>query len=166
MCKPAAPPATPPHLLLLIAPPREEGLAGLWKGLGPNIARNAIINAAELASYDQIKQSLLASGLFQDNVVTHLAAGLGAGFFAVCVGSPVDVVKSRIMGEGRGGGEMCQQQLIDGGAGRMGGVSGFADRTTQHMGRPAWVLQAAVGTACTPCYAWCDAAPHGCALCR
>ena len=34
---------------------REEGLVGLWKGLGPNIARNAIINAAELASYDQIK---------------------------------------------------------------------------------------------------------------
>ena len=24
--------------------------------------------------------------------------GLGAGFFAVCIGSPVDVVKSRIMG--------------------------------------------------------------------
>jgi hypothetical protein len=31
--------------------------------------------------------------------VTHLVAGLGAGFFAVCVGSPVDVVKSRVMGE-------------------------------------------------------------------
>jgi solute carrier family 25 uncoupling protein 8/9 len=28
-----------------------------------------------------------------------LVAGLGAGFFAVCVGSPVDVVKSRVMGE-------------------------------------------------------------------
>lgn len=41
---------------------REEGMAGLWKGLGPNIARNAIINAAELASYDQIKVSLLATG--------------------------------------------------------------------------------------------------------
>lgn len=78
---------------------REEGLTGLWKGLGPNVARNAIINAAELASYDQIKQSLLASGYFTDNVVTHLVAGLGAGFFAVCVGSPVDVVKSRVMGE-------------------------------------------------------------------
>lgn len=136
---------------------------GLWKGLGPNIARNAIINAAELASYDQIKQSMLASGMFtvrcmcvlfehvcslyggvtarlsppcrglnhtyhcpphaacarpplftqhtrntqqhtqhtQDNIVTHLVAGLGAGFFAVCVGSPVDVVKSRVMGEPR-----------------------------------------------------------------
>jgi hypothetical protein len=28
----------------------------------------------------------------------HLASGLGAGFFAVCIGSPVDVVKSRLMG--------------------------------------------------------------------
>eukprot|EP00195_Chlamydomonas_chlamydogama_P013027 CAMPEP_0202900304 /NCGR_PEP_ID=MMETSP1392-20130828/10982_1 /ASSEMBLY_ACC=CAM_ASM_000868 /TAXON_ID=225041 /ORGANISM="Chlamydomonas chlamydogama, Strain SAG 11-48b" /LENGTH=277 /DNA_ID=CAMNT_0049586673 /DNA_START=151 /DNA_END=984 /DNA_ORIENTATION=+ len=78
---------------------KEEGVLGLWKGLGPNIARNAIINAAELASYDQIKQSLLATGVFKDNIVTHLVAGLGAGFFAVCIGSPVDVVKSRVMGD-------------------------------------------------------------------
>ena len=83
--------------LILIS--REEGIRGLWKGLGPNVARNAIINAAELASYDQVKQSLLASGFFKDNVVTHILSGLGAGFFAVCLGSPVDVVKSRVMGE-------------------------------------------------------------------
>jgi solute carrier family 25 uncoupling protein 8/9 len=30
----------------------KEGLVGLWTGVGPNIARNAIINASELASYD------------------------------------------------------------------------------------------------------------------
>ena len=76
----------------------EGGITGLWKGLGPNIGRNAIINAAELATYDQIKSSLLASGYFSDNIVTHITAGLGAGFFAVCIGSPVDVVKSRVMG--------------------------------------------------------------------
>ena len=29
----------------------------------------------------------------------HPMQGLGAGFVAVCVGSPVDVVKSRIMGD-------------------------------------------------------------------
>lgn len=34
----------------------QEGLKALWTGLGPNVARNAIINAAELASYDQVKQ--------------------------------------------------------------------------------------------------------------
>ncbi len=69
----------------------------------------------------QVKQSLLSSGYFQDNTLTHLlsvrparscaphtaatsrsprcAQGLGAGLVAVCVGSPVDVVKSRIMGD-------------------------------------------------------------------
>ena len=31
---------------------------------------------------------------FTDNVYTHLLAGLGAGIFAVCIGSPVDVVCS------------------------------------------------------------------------
>ncbi|PIA60524.1 hypothetical protein AQUCO_00300192v1 [Aquilegia coerulea] len=78
---------------------RQEGLGALWTGIGPNIARNAIINAAELASYDQIKQTILKVPGFSDNVVTHLLAGLGAGFFAVCIGSPVDVVKSRMMGD-------------------------------------------------------------------
>lgn len=38
-------------------------------------------------------QSILKLPGFTDNVVTHLLAGLGAGFFAVCIGSPVDVVK-------------------------------------------------------------------------
>ncbi|KAL9239026.1 hypothetical protein vseg_013384 [Gypsophila vaccaria] len=78
---------------------KQEGLAALWTGLGPNIARNAIINAAELASYDQVKQSILKIPGFTDNVVTHLLSGLGAGFVAVCIGSPIDVVKSRMMGD-------------------------------------------------------------------
>ncbi len=52
-------------MLLCCPSPRQEGIAGLWKGLGPNVARNAIINAAELASYDQVKESLLATGVFK-----------------------------------------------------------------------------------------------------
>ncbi|KAK4759419.1 hypothetical protein SAY87_022550 [Trapa incisa] len=78
---------------------RQEGVAALWTDLGPNVARNAIINASELASYDQVKQTILKLPGFIDNVVTHLLADLGAGFFAVCIGSPVDVVKSRMMGD-------------------------------------------------------------------
>ncbi|XP_074380709.1 mitochondrial uncoupling protein 1-like isoform X2 [Apium graveolens] len=34
-----------------------EGVRALSTGLGPNVARNAIINAAELASYDQVKEA-------------------------------------------------------------------------------------------------------------
>lgn len=78
---------------------RQEGLGAFWTGLGPNVARNAIINAAELASYDQVKQTILKIPGFMDNVFTHLLAGLGAGLFAVFIGSPVDVVKSRMMGD-------------------------------------------------------------------
>ena len=36
--------------------------------------------------------------MFQDNVYCHVTSGLGAGLFAVLCGSPVDVVKSRMMG--------------------------------------------------------------------
>ncbi|GJX12776.1 mitochondrial uncoupling protein 1 [Tanacetum coccineum] len=68
-----------------------EGVRALWTRLGPNVARNAIINAAELA--------ILKIPGFTDNVLTHLLSGLGAGFVAVCVGSLVDVVKSRMMGD-------------------------------------------------------------------
>jgi hypothetical protein len=41
---------------------RQEGMAGLWTGVGPNIGRNAIINAAELASYDQARVRAPAAG--------------------------------------------------------------------------------------------------------
>lgn len=78
---------------------KQEGLTALWTGLGPNIARNATINAAELASYDQVKEAILRIPGFTNNALTHLFAGLGAGFFAVCIGSPLDVVKSRMMGD-------------------------------------------------------------------
>jgi len=37
-------------------------------------------------------QTILKIPGFIDNVYTHLLAGLGAGLFAVFIGSPVDVV--------------------------------------------------------------------------
>lgn len=37
-------------------------------------------------------QTILKIPGFTDNIFTHLLAGLGAGLFAVCIGSPIDVV--------------------------------------------------------------------------
>ncbi len=34
---------------------RQEGLKALWTGTTPNIARNSVVNAAELATYDQVQ---------------------------------------------------------------------------------------------------------------
>jgi len=36
-----------------------EGIGGLWNGWGANVARNSVINASKLASYDQFKQICL-----------------------------------------------------------------------------------------------------------
>ncbi|PWA63520.1 mitochondrial uncoupling protein 1 [Artemisia annua] len=65
----------------------QDGVRALWTGLGPNVAHNAMMNADNTVP------------AFTNNVLTHLLSGLGARFFVVCVGSPVDVVKSRMMGD-------------------------------------------------------------------
>lgn len=81
---------------------RSEGLPGLWKGLGPNVARNATVNAAELVCYDTIKDLLIRRLHFQDNLICHFYSAFGAGFFATVVASPIDVVKTRIMNSSAG----------------------------------------------------------------
>jgi solute carrier family 25 uncoupling protein 8/9 len=75
---------------------RTEGVLGLWTGLGPAIVRNSIINATELASYEQAKEALRARGA-RDGLPLHVAAATAAGLAATVVGSPVDVVKTRVM---------------------------------------------------------------------
>jgi len=76
----------------------EKGVPGLWVGVGPNMARNAIINSAELASYDQFKQIAVQKlGMDPTAKTTHISCAFGAGFVAVCFGSPVDVLKTRLM---------------------------------------------------------------------
>jgi solute carrier family 25 uncoupling protein 8/9 len=75
---------------------KQEGIKGLWTGYGPNLARNCVVNATELVAYDQAKQSFLAAGL-PDNITTHILSGLSAGLAATLLGSPVDVIKTRVM---------------------------------------------------------------------
>lgn len=75
---------------------RAEGVRGLWTGLGPAIMRNSVINATELASYEQAKEALLARGV-REGLPLHFAAATAAGLAATLIGSPVDVVKTRVM---------------------------------------------------------------------
>ncbi|XP_029453046.1 mitochondrial brown fat uncoupling protein 1 [Rhinatrema bivittatum] len=76
---------------------REEGVRGLWKGTLPNVTRNAIVNCAELVTYDLIKEAILKYRLMTDNLPCHFVSAFGAGFCATVVASPVDVVKTRYM---------------------------------------------------------------------
>ncbi|KAM4794628.1 dicarboxylate carrier UCP2-like [Rhinophrynus dorsalis] len=81
---------------------KEEGLRGLWKGTAANIARNSIVNCAELVTYDLIKEAILNHRLMTDNLPCHFVAAFGAGFCATIVASPVDVVKTRYMNSATG----------------------------------------------------------------
>lgn len=83
----------------------EEGVLGFWTGLGPNVVRNSVINAAELISYTEIKKFILGKDFMNDGIPLHLTSGFLAGFCAVLVGSPVDVMKTRIMNAQKGSGE-------------------------------------------------------------
>jgi solute carrier family 25 uncoupling protein 8/9 len=56
---------------------RQDGLVGLWRGYVPNAVRFSVINAAELASYDQIKQTILRASLMKDDVPAHLVYAPG-----------------------------------------------------------------------------------------
>lgn len=107
-----------------------EGLAGLWKGLGPNVARNSVVNAAELVCYDTIKDLLMKKLAFSDNLNCHFVSAFGAGFCATVVASPIDVVKTRIMNSkvGQYNGMIdCAQSMV-----RSSGWSSFY-KGTQHF---------------------------------
>lgn len=81
---------------------REEGIRGLWKGTSPNITRNALVNCAELVTYDLIKDTLLRYNLMTDNLPCHFTSAFGAGFCTTVIASPVDVVKTRYMNSAPG----------------------------------------------------------------
>lgn len=73
------------------------GIAGFWVGIVPNILRNSVINAAEIASYDQYKQMILQYTGMKDGIPLHVMCATMAGFTALIFGSPFDVTKTRMM---------------------------------------------------------------------
>lgn len=75
----------------------KEGVRGLWTSWSANVVRNSLINASELASYDQYKQVLTQSGIMDDGPKCHLTCAFGAGCTAVIIGGPFDFCTTRHM---------------------------------------------------------------------
>lgn len=76
---------------------KDEGISKLFVGVTANMSRAIILTTGQLTSYDWSKQTLLNSGLFHDNIITHFGASFMAGFVATTISSPVDVIKTRLM---------------------------------------------------------------------
>lgn len=76
-----------------------EGFRGLYRGAVPNVQRAALVNMGDLATYDSVKQRLLKFTSLQDNWVTHTISSICSGLVAATLGTPADVVKTRIMNQ-------------------------------------------------------------------
>jgi len=76
---------------------KDEGVTSLWRGSSLTVYRAMLVTASQLASYDQVKESILEKGVMKDGLGTHVTASFAAGFVAAVVSNPVDVIKTRVM---------------------------------------------------------------------
>lgn len=76
---------------------KQEGLTSLWRGSSLTVNRAMLVTASQLASYDQIKETILDKGMMRDGLGTHVTASFAAGFVAAVASNPVDVIKTRVM---------------------------------------------------------------------
>ena len=61
------------------------------------LAAAAVLTAAQLGTYDQVKSSLKARSLLEEGLVLHASASIVAGFAAAVATAPIDTAKTRIM---------------------------------------------------------------------
>ncbi|CAF2871274.1 unnamed protein product [Rotaria sp. Silwood2] len=76
---------------------REEGPKKLLNGASMAVIRGAFVTVGQIAFYEQVKQVLLASGYFKDNIITHFTSSFAAGAGATLLTMPLDVMKTRMM---------------------------------------------------------------------
>lgn len=77
---------------------REEGLAGLWRGATPTIARSMLANCVQLATYDQAKDSYKGMGM-KEGIPLHLVASATSGLCYSFVTLPVDAAKTKVQNQ-------------------------------------------------------------------
>ncbi|KAK3038332.1 hypothetical protein RJ639_031428 [Escallonia herrerae] len=76
---------------------RQEGVASLWHGSSLTVNRAMIVTASQLASYDQIKETILENRVMRNGLETHVTASFAAGFMATVASNSIDVIKTRVM---------------------------------------------------------------------
>ncbi|XP_078611630.1 mitochondrial uncoupling protein 4-like isoform X1 [Branchiostoma floridae x Branchiostoma japonicum] len=77
----------------------EGGIRGLWKGWVPNVQRAALVNMGDLATYDSAKRFILGHSSLSDGPIVHSLSSACSGIVAASLGTPADVVKTRIMNQ-------------------------------------------------------------------
>ncbi|EPB88914.1 hypothetical protein HMPREF1544_04304 [Mucor circinelloides 1006PhL] len=74
---------------------KEEGIASLFRGVGPNINRAILMTSSQCVSYDRFKAFF--QQYLNEGIGLHLLSSTLAGLVATTACSPVDVIKTRMM---------------------------------------------------------------------
>lgn len=82
---------------------REQGIRGIYKGVGPTMARAAMLNGSSLSSYDHTKHLLIKHGYVDEGIYAHLCGSFVSGLVTTTAVNPFDVIKTRIMTDGQNG---------------------------------------------------------------
>ncbi|CAG9999163.1 unnamed protein product [Clonostachys byssicola] len=91
---------------------KSEGVAALWAGAAPTIARAMALNFGQLAFFSEAKVQLKNSGL--SSQAQTLSASAIAGFFASFFSLPFDFVKTRLQKQTKGpDGKLPYRGMVD-----------------------------------------------------
>jgi hypothetical protein len=74
-------------------------IKGFYRGVGPTTTRAMVLTAAQLPSYDHMKETLLAHTSLEEGFAVHITCSMFAGLMAATASSPLDVMKTKIMNE-------------------------------------------------------------------
>ncbi|KAF7259315.1 hypothetical protein EG68_03614, partial [Paragonimus skrjabini miyazakii] len=77
----------------------EGGFVGLWRGGLPNVQRAALVNMGELTTYDTAKRWVAIKFHLKDGPLLHICASAMSGLVAAILGTPADLIKTRIMNQ-------------------------------------------------------------------
>jgi|EP00927_Polykrikos_kofoidii_P065055 solute carrier family 25 oxoglutarate transporter 11 len=71
-----------------------EGIPALWRGVGPTVARGAVVSATQLGSYDQAKEMLIP--IMGNGFPTFVCSAFASGLIYCTASLPLDITKTRI----------------------------------------------------------------------
>jgi hypothetical protein len=83
---------------------KEEGVRGLFRGLGPTVMRNSSTVGVRFVLYDQAVTALRAQNGGNKQGWHALVSGAGVGALTTIINNPIDVIKSRLQVGGGGTG--------------------------------------------------------------
>jgi solute carrier family 25 protein 34/35 len=75
---------------------KNEGIRGLYRGVGPAMVRTGFGSSVQLPTYFLAKRTLTGKLGLEDSPAVHLASSTVSGFVVCCVMHPPDTIMSRM----------------------------------------------------------------------